>query len=85
MPEGYWRNREVSRRSVIKSAGLGIAGLSGAVLVGCGGGGEEDSGGPQPESTVNRVDQILGGEAGTAAAGGATPVPAEQVRIAPGA
>jgi hypothetical protein len=45
MPEGYWKNRELSRRSVIRGAGLGIAGLSGAVLVGCG---EGDDGHREP-------------------------------------
>ena len=70
MPEGYWKNRELSRRSVIRGAGLGIAGLSGAVLVGCGGGSDDGGGGgAQPEGTVNRAEQILGGQSGTGAAG----------------
>ena len=38
MPEGtYWSRRTVGRRTVLRGAGLGIAGMAGAALFGCGG------------------------------------------------
>ena len=85
MAEGYWKNRRVPRRSVIRGAGLGVASLSGAVLVGCGGG-DGDAEDAAPQATVDRAGQILGGQTPTEGAGGgsATPVPPDQVRIPPG-
>lgn len=76
MPEGnYWTSRRVSRRTALRGAGLGLLGLTGAALIGCGG----DDGAPQ------------GGSAGTGATvapapvlGSATPVPADQVRLQAG-
>lgn len=33
----YWLNKQVSRRRALRGAGIGVAGLAGAALVGCGG------------------------------------------------
>ncbi|MDO8942742.1 MAG: ABC transporter substrate-binding protein, partial [Desulfobacterales bacterium] len=74
MPEGnYWTSRRVSRRTALRGAGLGLLGLTGAALIGCG-----DDGVPQATSTP--------GAGATAAPvlGGATPVPADQVRLQAG-
>jgi peptide/nickel transport system substrate-binding protein len=40
--DNYW-SRRVSRRSAMRGAGVGIAGLAGAALFGCGGGAEEST------------------------------------------
>jgi peptide/nickel transport system substrate-binding protein len=32
----FWNNRRISRRAALRGAGLGIAGLAGAALIGCG-------------------------------------------------
>ena len=32
----FWINRRISRRAALRGAGLGIAGLAGAALIGCG-------------------------------------------------
>ncbi|MFN8638914.1 MAG: ABC transporter substrate-binding protein [Dehalococcoidia bacterium] len=42
MAEGNYWSRRVGRRSVIRGAGVGIAGLAGAALLGCGGGTVEE-------------------------------------------
>ncbi|MCC6238189.1 MAG: ABC transporter substrate-binding protein [Dehalococcoidia bacterium] len=41
MEDGYWKRARWSRRGVLRGAGVGLAGLAGAVLVGCGGDGGE--------------------------------------------
>ncbi|MFN8638915.1 MAG: ABC transporter substrate-binding protein [Dehalococcoidia bacterium] len=40
--EGNYWSRRVGRRGVLRGAGVGIAGLAGAALFGCGGGGSEE-------------------------------------------
>jgi len=37
----YWTRQRVSRRTALRGAGVGVAGLAGAALIGCGGGDEE--------------------------------------------
>ncbi|MEE8336652.1 MAG: ABC transporter substrate-binding protein [Dehalococcoidia bacterium] len=37
----FWTRREISRRSALRGAGLGIAGIAGAALIGCGDGDED--------------------------------------------
>jgi len=77
----YWTRSPLSRRTVMRGAGLGAAGLAAAALVGCGG--DDDDGTPTAGS---------GGLAGATApptvtqgtTDGGTPVPADQVRIPPG-
>ena len=43
MPEGtYWTKKRVSRRAALRGASVGVAGLAGAALIGCGCGGDDD-------------------------------------------
>src|SRR5690606_682700 len=71
----YWTRSSLGRRAALRGAGVGIAGLAGAALLGCGGG-DEDPATPAAGG---------GGATGTAAAGGGDgKVPADQVRVAPG-
>ena len=77
--DNYW-SRRVTRRSALRGAGVGVAGLAGAALFGCGGGGEE-------ESTVADLKSTNSFAAGDALQ---IPPPAgkvgkDQVRIKPGA
>ncbi|MSQ29196.1 MAG: hypothetical protein EXR68_01740 [Dehalococcoidia bacterium] len=37
----YWTSKRVGRRALLRGAGLGVAGLAGAALIGCGGGDDE--------------------------------------------
>src|SRR5687767_7889926 len=39
--DNYW-SRRVTRRTALRGAGVGIAGLAGAALLGCGGGADEE-------------------------------------------
>src|SRR5687768_2766473 len=73
--ENYWSRRTLSRRGALRGAGLGVAGLAGVALFGCGGDDE-------PGSTATSAPG--GGGTGTAAPGGG-PLPSDQIRIAPGA
>ncbi len=89
MPEGtnYWGRRSFSRRSAIRGGGIGIAGLAGAALIGCGGGDDGGSGAEGGGATATPMQNILSEGAGTTATAtgaDATPVPADQVRVAPG-
>ena len=61
----YWTGRRVSRRATLRGAGLGLAGLAGAALIGCGDSDEDgDSAG-----TATPVATSVGGVAtGTATA-----------------
>ena len=85
MPEGtYWTRRPMSRRTALRGAGVGVAGLAGAALIGCGS--DDGDGG----ATATATAQGSGGQAGAITAtasvtdAGATPVPADQVRVTPG-
>ena len=89
MPEGtnYWARRPLSRRTAIRGAGVGFAGLAGAALIGCGGGDGDDGASEGGGTTATPLQNILSEGAGTTAtATGAdsTPVPADQVRVPPG-
>jgi peptide/nickel transport system substrate-binding protein len=76
MESSYWSRQRVGRRTVIRGAGLGVAGLAGAALIGCGGG---DDGTATPV-----VSNTLDATAVPTAEAGATPVPASEVRVKPG-
>jgi len=86
METNYWTRARVGRRSVIRGAGLGLTGLAGAALIGCGGGDDDGNGGTP--ATGGQVGQQLPPSTATAAggdgggSGGA--VPADQVRAVPG-
>ena len=73
--DNYWTRRRVSRRSVLRGAVLGIAGLAGAALIGCG---DDDDAGPAAAAT--RAPAATAAPAATSAAQStATAVPAGQV------
>ncbi|MEZ4502155.1 MAG: ABC transporter substrate-binding protein [Dehalococcoidia bacterium] len=81
----YWTSRALSRRTAIRGAGVGLAGLAGAALIGCGGG---DDG---AEATATTGPEGQGAAAGgavtataTEAVSGGTPVPEDQIKLAPG-
>ena len=72
----YWTGRRIGRRAALRGAGVGIAGLAGAALIGCGG---------EEEATATAT--AAGGAATPTAATGETgggPVSADQVRIPSG-
>ena len=72
----YSSHNRISRRGALRGAGLGVAGLAGVALFGCGGDDGEGGGG----TTATAAS----GGTGTAAAGGGA-LPSDQIRIAPGA
>ncbi len=89
MPEGigYWSRRRVGRRTALRGAGLGVAGLAGAALIGCGGSDDEGGGGDGGGAAATPMQNVVTGEGtgtATAATGDATPVPPDQVRVPPG-
>ena len=67
-PGSYWHKQSLTRRRMIRGASLGVAGLAGAALIGCG---DDDDGGDggTPSGTT-----APGGN-GTAAPGGGTAAP----------
>jgi peptide/nickel transport system substrate-binding protein len=70
----------VSRRTALRGTGLGLAGLAGAALVGCGSK-NTDTGATGGEA--GRIQDAAKAGAQTADTGG-TPVPKDQVRVKPG-
>jgi peptide/nickel transport system substrate-binding protein len=81
METTYW-SRATTRRNVLRGAGLGVAGLAGAALIGCGGDDDTASSGTPSSQTGT---QLTATAVGTQQADpAATPVPADQVRVAPG-
>ena len=83
MDTNYWTSSRVGRRSVLRGAGLGLTGLAGAALIGCGGDGD-DGGSDATPSTGGQVGAQLTATAVGTADAGSTPVPADQVRPVPG-
>jgi peptide/nickel transport system substrate-binding protein len=82
MEPTYWHRQRMRRRDAFRAAGLGVAGLAGAALIGCGGGSSSTSTGGA--ATVP-AGQLVGTAAATATqAAAATPVPKDQVRLKPG-
>ena len=49
----YWKRKSLSRRSVMRGAGVAGVGLTTAALVGCGGGDDDDSGPAAAAPTQN--------------------------------
>jgi len=78
----YWTKARVGRRSVIRGAGLGLTGLAGAALIGCG----SDEGGEEAEPTTGAAlgSHMTATAAATEAASGSGPVSPDQVRVTPG-
>lgn len=86
MTEGnYWTRRSISRRSALRGAGVGIAGLAGAALIGCGGDDDDDTVAASPTGTTIAGAGLTGTATPTAEVqAGAAPVAADQVRAEPG-
>ena len=72
--KNYWTRHAFGRRAALRGAGVGIAGLAGAALLGCGGADDTDSGAAAGD----------GAAAPTQAAASDGKVPADQVRVEPG-
>ena len=83
MESTYWTRARVGRRSVLRGAGLGIAGLAGAALIGCGGSDDGDATATATQGSQTGL-QLTATAVATESATAATPVPADQVRLTPG-
>ena len=81
MGSTYWARR-ASRRNVLRGASLGVAGLAGAALIGCGG--DDDGGSASATAGPNQAGATITATAVPTEAAGGTPVPADQVRVKPG-
>ena len=57
MERGYWSRQALSRRRVLRGAGLGLAGLAGAALIGCG---DDDDDQPAATATGTGTAQASG-------------------------
>ncbi|TAJ17090.1 MAG: ABC transporter substrate-binding protein [Dehalococcoidia bacterium] len=79
MESNYWAGR-VPRRTALRGAGIGLAGLGAAALIGCGSK-KSDSG--SSTGDASRLQDNKGGAVSKAEEGG-TPVPKDQVRVKPG-
>ncbi|RJQ09487.1 MAG: hypothetical protein C4558_06285, partial [Dehalococcoidia bacterium] len=78
MDSNYWTGR-VSRRTALRGTGVGLAGLTAAALIGCGGKKSDSAAG----GDASRLQDTKGGAVSKAEEGG-TPVPRDQVRVKPG-
>ncbi len=74
----------MGRRSVLRGAGLGLSGIAGAALIGCGDDDGDNGGTTGTSSTGGQVGAELTATAVGTADAGSTPVPADQVRPVPG-
>jgi len=81
METNYWTGRRIGRRTVMRGSGLGLAGLAGAALIGCGGDDEEPS---ESRGTGGLAGATPPPAVTQATSAADTPVPADQVRITPG-
>ncbi len=75
----YWTSR-VSRRTALRGTGVGLVGLAGAALIGCGGKKKEDA---AAGGDATRLQDASKGGAKAADTSG-TPVPKDQVRVKAG-
>jgi len=76
----YWHRRRVSRRAALRGAAIGLSGLAGAALIGCG---SSDNGTATTTATTTSTATGSPTATGTGTAGGETPVPADQIRVPP--
>lgn len=76
---GYWARRRVSRRSTLRAAGFGLAGVVGAALVGCSG---DDSTSTDATSTPSGAGAAASTAASTAGSGSEQPVSGGHLRFA---
>ena len=68
----FWTRNRISRRAALRGAGLGIAGLAGAALIGCGDDEEDDTGGAAGAAATSAAAT----SAAATSAAGAAAVPA---------
>jgi ABC-type transport system substrate-binding protein len=73
----FWTGRRISRRAALRGAGLGVAGLAGAALIGCG---DDDDDAPAAPAATQAATQATAQAtaAPTQAAAQATAAPTEQ-------
>jgi len=74
MSQHYW-NRRVSRRSIVRGSGLGVAGLAGAALLGCSS--EDSSSTPTAAAQTNNSSS-------SGAGASSSPVAVEELRLTAG-
>jgi ABC-type transport system substrate-binding protein len=67
----FWTRRRVSRRAALRGAGVGVAGLAGAALIGCGDDDDDDTGAAAPAAAGTAQAAATAAPAGTAAAAAA--------------
>src|SRR5690606_7651238 len=79
MERTYWRGARVGRRTMLRGSGLGLAGLAGAALVGCGSSDDDST----PEAGQQTGAQLTATAVATGT-GDAGPVSADQVRVPAG-
>jgi len=75
----YWTRGRIGRRTAIRGAALGVTGIAGAALIGCG---ADD--GPTEPTTGGQVGAAAPAPAAPAGQAGDQPVPADQVRVPAG-
>ncbi len=80
MDSNYWTGR-VSRRNALRGTGVGLVGLAGAALIGCGSKKKEEA---PTTGEATRLQDVGKGAGAKAAETGGTPVPKDQVRVKPG-
>lgn len=71
----YWLDRQITRRRAFRGTGLGLAGLAGAALIGCG---DSDDGGDAEGTTAS--SGAGGASTAAATASGGSPAPSEAKR-----
>lgn len=71
MTEGYWHRARFGRRTLLRGTALGVTGLAGAALIGCGG--DDDPAPSGGGSTGGGTSAPAGSGSGTAAAGNGAP------------
>ncbi|MEZ4503287.1 MAG: ABC transporter substrate-binding protein [Dehalococcoidia bacterium] len=76
--DNYWTRRSFSRRGVLRGAGVGLAGLAGAALIGCG---SDDDGGSDGGSSGGGATATQAASSGGGASGNGIPA---NVTRAPG-
>ena len=73
MDSNYWTRNRISRRAALRGVGLGVAGLAGAALIGCGDE-DEDTTAPAASGAATAAAAATAATAATAAAAAAQPV-----------
>lgn len=76
----YWNRLRLSRRAVLRGTGVGVAGLAGAVLIGCSDDDDDDDGGGGGGGAATAAPTTGGGGGGGATAQPTTAPPALSVK-----